>query len=69
MRFKRWVDTPARGWWSADLHVHRNTPDMPLCEANIPILALEGLKHMLLRTTTDAHVPQHNRHAAVSACD
>jgi hypothetical protein len=24
VRLKRWVDMPARGWWSADLHVHRN---------------------------------------------
>lgn len=30
VRFKRWVDMQAQGWWSADLHVHRNPADMPL---------------------------------------
>src|SRR5262249_46375220 len=30
VRFKRWVDMQARGWWSAALHVHRNPADMPL---------------------------------------
>jgi hypothetical protein len=30
VRFKRWVKMQARGWWSADLHVHRNPADMPL---------------------------------------
>ena len=30
VRLKRWVDMPARGWWPADLHVHRNPADMPL---------------------------------------
>ena len=30
VRLRRWVDMAARGWWSADLHVHRNPEDMPL---------------------------------------
>jgi hypothetical protein len=30
VRFKRWIDMPGRGWWSADLHVHRNPADVPL---------------------------------------
>ena len=27
---KRWVDMAARGWWSADLHVHRTPAEMPV---------------------------------------
>jgi hypothetical protein len=30
VRLQRWVDAAARGWWPADLHVHRNPADMPL---------------------------------------
>jgi hypothetical protein len=30
VRFKRWIDMAARGWWPADLHVHRSPADMPL---------------------------------------
>jgi hypothetical protein len=27
---QRWIDMAARGWWSADLHVHREPAEMPL---------------------------------------
>jgi hypothetical protein len=30
VRLKRWIDMAARGWWSADLHIHRAPPEMPL---------------------------------------
>jgi hypothetical protein len=30
VRLKRWVNMEVRGWWSADLHVHRNPADVPL---------------------------------------
>lgn len=30
VRLRRWVDMAKRGWWSADLHVHRDPADLPL---------------------------------------
>jgi hypothetical protein len=30
VRRQRWMNMPARGWWSGDLHVHRTPAEMPL---------------------------------------
>ena len=30
---KRWIDMPARGWYSADTHAHRSPEEMPLLQA------------------------------------
>jgi hypothetical protein len=27
LRFERWIDLPARGWWSGDVHVHHPSSD------------------------------------------
>jgi hypothetical protein len=27
LRFERWIDLPARGWWSGDVHVHHPSAD------------------------------------------
>ena len=27
LRFRRWIDLPARGWWSGDVHVHHPSSD------------------------------------------
>ncbi|GDX41106.1 hypothetical protein LBMAG21_13980 [Armatimonadota bacterium] len=30
---KRWIDMPAKGWYSADTHAHRSPQEMPLLQA------------------------------------
>jgi len=45
VRLRRWIDMNARGWYSADMHVHRDPADVPL------ILKAEDLNFVPTITT------------------